>query len=174
MLLCTVLQQAGLKSRCCNLLINLDRLIVILQRCCILSNLEHALVGGTVGLFPLEIVRCLLVMLHGLVQVSTLGLKDSCNCLMMFCCNSEPPHVRVNVNCLLETGCSFLVVVLLVAVGCVHVVGCGVVLVSKLDMVVGNGAECISCSAPLLRHLVHVRRPPIALQCLVLLARTSE
>ena len=44
----------------------------------------------------------------------------------------------------------------------------------NLDMVVGDGAECISCSAPLLRHLVHVRRPPIALQCLVLLARTSS
>ena len=40
-------------------------------------------------------------------------------------------------------------------------------------MVVGDGAECISCSAPLLGHLVHVRRPPIALQRLVLLARTS-
>ena len=44
----------------------------------------------------------------------------------------------------------------------------------NLDMVVGDGAECISGSAPLLRHLVHVRRPPIALQCLVLLARTSS
>ena len=95
---------------------------------------------------------------QNLIQIGSsvhLGLKDSCNCLMMFCCNSEPPHVRVNVNCLqerfasvfiqretllfvgdlLETGCSFFGVVLLVAVGCVHVVGCGVVLVSKLKII---------------------------------------
>ena len=40
-------------------------------------------------------------------------------------------------------------------------------------MVVGDGAESIPCSAPLLGHLVHVGRPPIAFQCLVLFARTS-
>ena len=44
----------------------------------------------------------------------------------------------------------------------------------NLNMVVGNGAECISCSTPLFCHLVHVGCPPIAFQCLVLLTGTPE
>ena len=44
--------------------------------------------------------------------------------------------------------------------------------IPNLDMVVGNGAECVSGSAPFLCHLVHVSRPSIAFQGLILFAGT--
>ena len=41
-------------------------------------------------------------------------------------------------------------------------------------MVVGNGAEGVASSAPLLGHLVHVGRPSVAFQGLVLLAGAPD
>ena len=42
----------------------------------------------------------------------------------------------------------------------------------NLNMVVGNGAECVSCSAPLFCHLVHVGCSSVAFQSLVLFTGT--
>ena len=41
-------------------------------------------------------------------------------------------------------------------------------------MVVGNGAEGVASSTPLLGHLVHVGRPSVAFQGLVLLAGAPD
>ena len=45
---------------------------------------------------------------------------------------------------------------------------------NNLDVVVGNGAEGVASSAPLLGHLVHVGRPSVAFQCLILLAGAPD
>ena len=45
---------------------------------------------------------------------------------------------------------------------------------NNLDVVVGNGAEGVASSAPLLGHLVHVGRPSVAFQGLVLLAGAPD
>ena len=45
---------------------------------------------------------------------------------------------------------------------------------NHLDVVVGNGAEGVASSAPLLGHLVHVGRPSVAFQGLVLLAGAPD
>ena len=45
---------------------------------------------------------------------------------------------------------------------------------NNLDVVVGNGAEGVASSTPLLGHLVHVGRPSVAFQGLVLLAGAPD
>merc|ERR1719402_724310 len=89
---------------------------------------------------------------------------------MVLRCDCVRPLSCVDVNRLLKTCCSFFRIILLVAIGCVHKVGGCVMFVAKLDVVVGNSAEGVASGAPLLGHLVHVGRPSVAFQGLVLLA----
>ena len=71
-----VLQQLVLEAGRRHRLVDLDGLLVLLERGGVLGHLEHALVGAAVGLLAAEVLGGLLVVLHRLVQVSSLGLEQ--------------------------------------------------------------------------------------------------
>ena len=169
-----VLEQLTLQGGGRALLVDLDGLLVLLQRGAVLGDLQHALVCAAVTFLAPEILRRGLVMLHGLVQVPSLGLVHLGDGLMMLGRDGEPAVLCENVDGTLETLRRSVWIVLLEAVGRVHKVGRGVVLVPVGQLHIGHLGECVAGLIPLLGHLVKIGGSPKHLNPVILFARTSK
>ena len=169
-----VLEQLTLKGGGRALLVNLDGLLVLLQRGAVLGHLQHALVGAAVTLLAPEVLGRGLVMLHGLVQVSSLRLVHLGDGLVMLGRDGESAVLCEDVDGTLEALRRPVGVVLLETVGRVHKVGGGVVLVPVGQLHVGHLGERVAGLVPLLGHLVKIGSSSQHLNAIILFARTSK